>query len=131
MIRATGILLLRKDGALLLQHRDNKKSITHPNMWGSPGGHVNPNETYLKCAIRELFEETGYTNKNLNYLSTFVEPSKHGLMKVKLYWELYDNIQAINCYEGQSIRFVLPEEAEKMNIVQVINVAWKKILKFL
>ena len=60
MLKATGILILRRqDGALLLQHRDKNKYIKYPNMWGSPGGHVKSNETYLECACRELFEETG------------------------------------------------------------------------
>jgi ADP-ribose pyrophosphatase YjhB (NUDIX family) len=29
------------------------------NLWGIPKGHLNENESYVDCAIRETFEETG------------------------------------------------------------------------
>jgi 8-oxo-dGTP pyrophosphatase MutT (NUDIX family) len=128
MSKATGILLIREDGALLLQLRDNKKNIKHPNVWGSPGGHVNKNETYAQCANRELFEETGYIAKNLKYLMTINETLKNKKSKVKLFWENYDSKQKINCYEGQKIKFIKKKDIDKYKIIKVIIFAWEKIL---
>lgn len=128
MTKATGILLLRNDGALLLQLRDNKKNIKHPNMWGSPGGHLNKNETYAQCATRELFEETGYNSNNLNYLMTFYETSGNKKSKVKLFWDKFDNKQKIKCYEGQKLKFIKKKDAHKYKVVEIIILAWEKIL---
>lgn len=128
MTRATGILLVRKDGALLMQLRDNKKNIKHPNMWGSPGGHLNRNETYAQCAIRELFEETGYSAKNLKYLMSFDETLEKKKSKVKLFWDKYDNKQKVKCYEGQKLKFIKKNEAHKYKVVNIITLAWEKIL---
>ena len=131
MTKATGVLLIRNDGALLLQLRDYKKNIKHPNMWGSPGGHLNRNETYAQCASRELFEETGYNAKNLKYLMTFDETSEDKKSKVKLFWDKYDNKQKLKCYEGQKIKFIKKKDAHKYRIVKVIIFAWEKILNLI
>ena len=86
--KAVGILLIRKkDQAALLQLRDNKKSITYPNRWGSPGGHVNKGESYLECAKRELLEETGYLSKKLKYLKTFNQNYNNRRIKVKIFYD--------------------------------------------
>jgi 8-oxo-dGTP pyrophosphatase MutT (NUDIX family) len=43
---------------LAVSRKDNHE------LFGLPGGKLlNPKETYLKCALRELFEETGYVVK--------------------------------------------------------------------
>ncbi len=33
--------------------------MRHPTRWDIPKGHVDPGETELQCALRELWEETG------------------------------------------------------------------------
>lgn len=44
------------DSFLLMQHDDR---------WDLPKGHVDPGETDLECALRELEEETGFTECDL------------------------------------------------------------------
>jgi 8-oxo-dGTP pyrophosphatase MutT (NUDIX family) len=34
-----GVVLLREDGAALLQHRDDIPGIADPGLWVFPGGH--------------------------------------------------------------------------------------------
>jgi 8-oxo-dGTP diphosphatase len=51
------ILLVDPAGALLLQLRDDKAPY-YPNVWGPPGGAVEPGEAPLEAAGRELWEET-------------------------------------------------------------------------
>jgi 8-oxo-dGTP diphosphatase len=48
--------LVDRSGALLLQLRDDQAPY-YPNVWGLPGGAVEPGETPLDAAARELWEE--------------------------------------------------------------------------
>lgn len=60
------ILALREDGKILLirQYRRSLKSYTLE----LPAGQIDKNESPKKAAIRELYEETGYTCKKFNFL---------------------------------------------------------------
>lgn len=49
---------------LLIQRRNPPDA----GLWGFPGGHVEPGETALAAAARELLEETGVTARPLDYL---------------------------------------------------------------
>jgi 8-oxo-dGTP pyrophosphatase MutT (NUDIX family) len=52
-LRSCGVLVVRKEpkpGFLLLRH---------PKRWDLPKGHVDPGESDMVCAMRELREETG------------------------------------------------------------------------
>ena len=52
------VLLVDPSGAILMQHRDDRTSVS-PNQWSLPGGHVEPGETPERAAHRELLEEAG------------------------------------------------------------------------
>lgn len=52
------VILVRTDGAIVLQQRDNKPGITNPGAITPFGGNVEPGETPLQAAYRELQEET-------------------------------------------------------------------------
>lgn len=56
--RAVHVFLLNKSGSeIYLQKRSHLKD-SHPGKWdSSASGHVDPGESYLDCAVRELWEE--------------------------------------------------------------------------
>jgi 8-oxo-dGTP pyrophosphatase MutT (NUDIX family) len=51
LIKSCGVIVFRRDplSFLLMRHADR---------WDLPKGHVDPGETDLECALRELWEET-------------------------------------------------------------------------
>lgn len=57
MLEIACTFLLDRTGAVLLQLRDDKAPY-YPNVWGLPGGAVEPGETPLEAATRELLEES-------------------------------------------------------------------------
>lgn len=101
------ILLLRADGAALLQHRDDKPALRHAGMWVPPGGHADPGEPMLDCARRELREETEYDAADLQFLTSF-EDAVEGrpAYRLTVFWCRYDGVQSIVCHEGQGLAFI-------------------------
>jgi len=49
------------NGKLLAYQRDQKPEIPFPGMWDLPGGGREHDEQPLECAIRETFEEFGFS----------------------------------------------------------------------
>lgn len=108
------VILLREDGAALLQHRDDKPCLHRPGMWVMPGGHCEPGESLEACARREFREETNYDCKQLHWLIQFVddEDRDEGWFPstVTVFWALYDGVQQLQCLEGQDLKFVKRSE---------------------
>jgi isopentenyldiphosphate isomerase len=66
--RAAHVLVLSKDGRLLLQLRSKDKDV-QPGRWDtSVGGHLGVGESYEQAAVREANEELGLSGFSLTYL---------------------------------------------------------------
>lgn len=124
------VLLLRKDGAALLQHRDDKPGLRHANIWVPPGGHCEPGETPLDCAYREFFEETTYRCDRLHFLTTVEDDPGHGWRPYRLnvYWAPYDGVQSVCCQEGQALEFVARQHAPALAIPDFLLPIWDRAL---
>jgi len=57
-VELTNVILLESDGKILLQ---NQHKYAEWQGWVMPGGHVDPGESFVQSAIREMREETGLT----------------------------------------------------------------------
>jgi len=123
--RVGAVLLIRKDGAVLMQHRDVKPDIQRPGMWVPPGGHAEPNEDMQSCAKREFLEETAYNCSNLKFLAEFED---HVLgwppSRISVYCENYDGKQHFKCLEGQNLKFINREKADLYDIPKIIFKVW-------
>lgn len=127
--RVTGILLLRYDGAALLQHRDDKPGLSHAGMWAPPGGHAEPGESMLECARRELREETEYDCADLRFLMSFdatveAEPAQ----QLTIFWGWYDGTQPVACHEGQALAFIGRSDATNYPIPAFVIEIWDAAL---
>jgi 8-oxo-dGTP pyrophosphatase MutT (NUDIX family) len=101
-------VLLRDDGAALLQHRDDISTISDPGLWVFPGGHLNWGETPRDGAAREMEEETCYRCHNLRPLTRLAIEGGTLLF----FWDDYDGQQPVACREGQALEFVDRRKAE-------------------
>ncbi len=129
MDRVAAILLLRRDGAALLQHRDNKPGLRHANMWGPPGGHAEPGESMSDCARRELQEETGYNPSDIHFLTSYDDLVEGWpVYRLNLFWCWYDGVQPITCHEGQGLAFIERTAAANYPIPAFILSAWDAAL---
>jgi len=122
--RVGAVILLRGDGAALLQLRDCKEGLRNAGMWVPPGGHAEPGETIAMCAWREFLEETDYNCSNLNWLTEF-EDSVAGWppYQLTIFWDSCDGVQETRCNEGQSLEFIRRENANSYNIpIYLLNI---------
>lgn len=125
-----GVVLLRDDGAALLQHRDDISTISDPGLWVFPGGHVEWGETPSECAVREMEEETCYRCHNLRPLIHLAIEGGTLLF----FWENYDGLQSVACREGQGLEFIdrrkvesLPRQSCLTEVFDLALVAQKRL----
>ncbi len=121
-----GVVLLRQDGAALLQHRDDKPGLRHAGLWVMPGGHCDPGESLETCACREFLEETTYQCGEVEWLIDFYREAEGEWKAYHLtfYWGVYDGQQSVQCLEGQDLQFIDRDRAADYPIPPEVMEAW-------
>jgi len=121
-----GIILLRDDGAALLQLRDQKPTIQDPGIWVVPGGHIEMGETVLDGARREFLEETCYRCANPRPVAEFSasDLGYPGDFRLVFFWDTYDGVQKIECREGQDLKFICRGDAETLPRRDYLTRVW-------
>jgi 8-oxo-dGTP pyrophosphatase MutT (NUDIX family) len=120
--RVAGILLADRAGRLLLQLRD-RAAPTYPGKWSIVGGHIEPGETPIAAARREMTEETGLqvTAPLTLFLHERVprEPPLAGMIERFIYCAATTATQAeVICGEGEAIIFIQPEQLMALDMVK-------------
>ncbi len=125
-----GVVLLRRDGAALLQHRDDIPGIYDPGLWVFPGGHREDQETSEQAARREFLEETRYQCGELQSLGLF-SATTLGIQReltLEFFWARYDEVGVFECCEGQELRFVQRAEVQQLPVVSYLSDVWDRAL---
>lgn len=105
--------------------------------WGFPKGRKNINELEYNCAIREFFEETGYTGKKLftienllPFQETFIG-SNYKLYRHKYYLMLmeYNDTLNTNCFQRTEVsKMEWKNYKECMNSIRPYNIEKKRVI---
>lgn len=76
-------VLIRKDGKVLIGKR---KGSHGGGRWAPPGGHLEFNEEFDECAVRETREEAGIKIKNIKFLTAINDiMNKEGQHYITIY----------------------------------------------
>ncbi|HUP26234.1 MAG TPA: NUDIX hydrolase [Candidatus Limnocylindrales bacterium] len=117
-----------KDGKFLMGQRRGSHG---QNTWSLPGGHLEFNETWAQCAVREVREETGLAIKNVRFLAVtndvFKAEAKHyvtiwiegdwssgnpAIMEpdklINLQWRSFDNLPKPLFLSWKQLRKIVP-----------------------
>jgi 8-oxo-dGTP pyrophosphatase MutT (NUDIX family) len=125
-----GVVLLRQDGAALLQHRDDIPGIADPGLWAFPGGHREHHETSEQAARRELLEEARYRCGDLQPL-VLLQGAAYGYREnftIEFFWARFDEYGTFECCEGQELRFVQRDQAAQMPVCPYLFQVWDRAL---
>jgi len=96
-LKSCGVLVIRGEPIrefLLMRHADR---------WDLPKGHVDPGETEIQCALRELSEETGLAATYVELIDGFRFESRYQV-RAKKSGKLYDKTLVI--FLGRLVRDV-------------------------
>lgn len=125
----SAVFLIKRNGALLLQLRDDNPAIHRPGCWVIPGGHRRLGESNLECARREFLEETLYNCNYLHYIDTVLDTAGDYRYWLHMYWELYDEKQKIECMEGQKLTFVDRADGDDYLKIDLLMTYWDLVIK--
>ena len=112
--RVINIMILTSDNKIIVPKRSENRRV-FPNCYDcSVGGHVSTGETYELAAYRELEEELGITNVNLEEIAYF-KPSDIGTSSFsKMYKLVYDGELNYDKDGIQEIFYMDKEEIRKL-----------------
>ena len=101
-------LLYNPRGEVLLQHRDDKPDIAHPNLWSLFGGHKEAGEELSEALVREVGEEIGFVPTTFYFWTTARQP---GVVFYIYLVPLDEPLGALELNEGQDFGFFEPSAA--------------------
>lgn len=109
--RAVHIFVFNKYRELFLQKRSHLKD-KHPGVWdSSAAGHLDAGDNYQKTAVRELEEELGIKNTELQEVDELIPASANtGWEHVRLYLVRYDGALRFPCSEIETGQWFPMEE---------------------
>lgn len=129
------ILVVDTNGNFIAQHRDNKPTISNPDMLTAFGGHVEPFDTNVRAAAtRELHEETNliFEPSDLKYFKTYRKTLDTYNEDSFITFFVLKNAQIRNLevYEGQGFDIIRPDSnLDEYNTSKLFSIVIKDYLK--
>lgn len=110
-------IILRKEGKILLQFRNNNPDIPFPNTWSLFGGLIGNNESAKECVAREIKEELNATLKNVKKITTQTRVENGEKVKDNIFSaDIIEDINDLKLTEGQEMRLFSLKELNEIKI---------------
>ncbi len=126
--KGAGVILISKEGSVLLQHRD-KRNKWNQDSWSEFGGQIKEGEDPEDTAKRELKEELGIKVEDLKFFKKYDISRADGAIYIQFVFTapINQSIQILKKQqkEGDDLAFFTAEEIENLKTADYT----KKILK--
>lgn len=135
--RAVHILVFNQGNELFLQKRSESKDI-NPGLWdSSAAGHVDPGESYLHCARREIKEELGVqADQSLSLVLKLPAIPKTGMEFVQVYRCYHDGPFDLAVDEIERGEWFMPDRVDQMvsnndsSLTDTFKLLWPAFRKY-
>ena len=115
MRQATAILPIFGNKVLILKR--SEKASSFPDKWNFPGGKVEPGESILDGAKRELFEEAGIEVEGLKFVTSI--EIKKAFLKISFYSVRLENDLCKINEESSDFAWVTKEELFNYDLLPI------------
>ena len=117
------LLLIDRDGRLVIYLRDYKPEIPFPDHWDFFGGHVEVGETPEQALARELEEELGLAMTSFTLFRRYECLTGDAYPNIKyIYYARIDQCAAdLVLYEGQRLAAIALEERNAFNFANILG----------
>jgi isopentenyldiphosphate isomerase len=110
--RVAHVLVVNRDGHILLQKRSMTKDV-QPGRWDtSVGGHLDPGEGYRVAALREMREELGICDVPIEFLYRSRIRNDFESENIATFFTRYDGEICFDPVEIDAVRFFSAEEID-------------------
>jgi len=127
-MKETTLCYIENSGRYLMLLRNKKKNDPNMNKWIGVGGKLNPDETPIECAKREIFEETGLLVDAFRYAGKvyFVSDIWEDEL-MHLFVAETDNTEVTPCSEG-TLEWIPKDDVLSLNLWEGDRVFLKRLL---
>jgi isopentenyl-diphosphate delta-isomerase type 1 len=132
--RAVHILVFNSQGQIFLQKRSMQKDL-NKGLWDtSAAGHVDPGETYLQAARRELQEELGI-DAELQFLFKLDASEQTGMEFIEVYRCVHDGPFDLNPQEIDDGVWMTPDALQEqlthqtLPVTETFKLIWQQYQK--
>ncbi len=121
-------LLINNEGKILILKRSNKVR-TYKGQWGGVTGYVEENEEPYITAVKEIREEVGIEEKDIDLIKQLDPISFTDFYDgIKYHWEIFPFLFKIDRkdkisidWEHTDFRWILPSEIKNFNTVPLLK----------
>jgi 8-oxo-dGTP pyrophosphatase MutT (NUDIX family) len=135
MLKVVTVLLQNDEGRILILKRSNKVR-TYKGMWGGVAGYVEENEEPFQTAFKEIKEEVGLENEDVEFSRQLDPISFTDFYEGKRYdWKIFSFLFKIKeiskikiDWEHSEYRWIAPSQIKKFNTVPHFKEIVSKLL---
>lgn len=129
--RAVDVILLNKEGKIVMQKRSKQKDLYPGCYCVTASGHVSRGESYESTAQRELKEEMGVEGISLKRKDTFITHAEKETEMIAIFVGNYEGSFMFPSDEVESIHFLTKEEVKQLSPITPSSIESLKRLNWL
>jgi isopentenyl-diphosphate delta-isomerase type 1 len=129
--RAVDIILTNNEGKIVMQKRSLQKDLYPGCYCVTASGHVSKGESYEDTAQRELKEEMGVDNVQLQKKETFITYAEKETEMITIFVGTYNGVYHFPKDEVESVHFFSKGEMKKISPITPSSIESLKRLKWL